>query len=97
MIAYSYVNVWLDSSYMFLSVQSAKLSVLLISLLMRLLIYGSLHKKLVRSLRATTRLHHLLWQSKMDPKQDRLYPMFIFILSLEKVVILRRMMRYMML
>ena len=33
---------------------------------------------------------------RMDPKQDRQYPMFIFILSLEKAVILRRTMRYMM-
>ncbi|RHN67978.1 putative adenylylsulfatase [Medicago truncatula] len=49
---------------MFLSVQSVKLSVLLISLLMRLLIYGSLHKKLAGSLRATIRLHHSLWLSK---------------------------------
>lgn len=33
---------------------------------------------------------------RMGHKQDRQYPMFTFILSLGKVVILRRMMRYMM-
>uniref|UniRef100_A0A7N2KNE1 HIT domain-containing protein n=1 Tax=Quercus lobata TaxID=97700 RepID=A0A7N2KNE1_QUELO len=44
--------------YMCLSAQGVKLSALLISLLMRLAIYGSQHRRLAVSLSATTK-HHL--------------------------------------
>lgn len=44
----------LDTKYMCLSAQGGKLNVLLISLLMKLVIYGSLHRRLEVGLNAIT-------------------------------------------
>lgn len=55
---------WLDIMYMCSYVQCVRLSVLLISLLMRFVIYGSQHKRLVVCLSATTKHHLSHLQSK---------------------------------
>ncbi|KAM3325860.1 bifunctional bis(5'-adenosyl)-triphosphatase/adenylylsulfatase FHIT [Capsicum chacoense] len=74
-----------------------KYSGLLSLLLMRLATCGLQHKKLASNLSHTTRHLLLHLQSKMDPRQDRLFLMFIFMSSHAKVVILKRKMRFMML
>ncbi|KAH0641409.1 hypothetical protein KY285_037995 [Solanum tuberosum] len=74
-----------------------KYNALLSLLLMRLATCGLQHKKLANNLSHTTRHLLLHLQSKMDPRQDRQFLMFIFTSSHGKVAILKRMMRFMML